>query len=106
MRRRSKYGNVKVEADGYTFDSKAEYRRYQELKLLDKAKDIFYLQVHPEWNIIINGEQVCRYKADFSYQDARRNQIVEDVKGVKTQVYQLKKKLMKVVLGIDIVEVK
>ena len=109
--RRSKYGNVKVKADGYTFDSKAEYRRYRELDLLEKAKKIFFLQVHPEWNININGEKICTYKADFSYTDIKSRGasdsllVVEDVKGVKTPVYRLKKRLMKAMFEIDIIEI-
>ena len=104
MIRRSKYGNVKVKADGYTFDSKAEYRRYQELKLLEKAKEIFYLEVHPKWKININGTKICEYEADFCYQDANDDPHVEDTKGVRTAVYRLKKKLMKACFGIDIIE--
>jgi hypothetical protein len=52
----------------------------------------------------VGGETICRYVADFVYvRDEKR--IVEDVKGLKTAVYKLKKRLMKAVHKIEIQEV-
>jgi hypothetical protein len=111
----SKYRNVRTEVDGIKFDSKKEAARYQELKLMERAGEIYDLVLQPAFAITVNGLKVCTYKADFRYNQVRRDQtgmrmesldhIVEDVKGVKTDVYKLKKKLVKACHGIDIREV-
>lgn len=101
---RNKYGAVKVELDGYKFDSKKEARRYQELKLLQKAGEIGRVEVHTPWPLEVNGQLICKYVGDFAYAKGKEL-IVEDTKGIRTPVYRLKKKLMKAVYGIDIVEI-
>jgi hypothetical protein len=100
-----KYHNKKTEIDGYVFDSQAEARRYQELALLKKAGEIHHLQIHPKYKLVVNDKLICTYSADFRYCDSLGYWIVEDVKGVKTAVYQLKKKLMFALHHIVIVEV-
>ena len=45
----SKYNAKRVKRDGYTFDSKAEAKRYWELKQLEKAQEIAFLEVHPKF---------------------------------------------------------
>jgi hypothetical protein len=97
-----KYKNTKVKDDGYTFDSKAEHKRYGELKLMRSQGLICNLIVHKRYPILVNGEKVCTYIGDFEYQDQQLRMHVEDVKGVETDVFKLKAKLMKVVNGIDI----
>jgi hypothetical protein len=86
----------KVEEDGYVFDSKAEYRRYRELKLLEKAGEIFDLKVHVEHRLELNGKPLlirsdgypngrrCKYTSDFEYIDRNANKVIEDVKGYAT----------------------
>ena len=91
--RRTKYNNKRVKEDGYTFDSKAEHRRYLQLKICVKAGVITKLKVHPRF-VLTAG---IVYVADFEYMqdggDGRPRKVVEDVKGVKTGVYLNKKKL-------------
>jgi hypothetical protein len=99
----NKYGAVKTELDGYIFDSKAEAARYRALILLEKAGQIECLIVHPVFPFIHDGKTICKYEADFSYYEDERR-IIEDVKGVKTAVYKLKKKMMKIFYNIDILE--
>ena len=54
---------------------------------------------------MIKGVKVGFYKADFRYmQDGEL--IVEDVKGMKTPIYNLKKKMIKAIYGIEILETK
>jgi hypothetical protein len=50
-------------------------------------------------------EQSCVYYADFVYKDSNGNTVVEDAKGMKTEAYKIKKKLMLYRHGIRIVEV-
>ena len=114
---RSKYKAVKTTIDGITFDSKREAKRYTELKVLEKSGHITHLELQPEYQITINGAKICKYKADFRYFTVRQEnnalsynskgewqtptmtgdkegQIVEDVKGFKTPIYRLKKRLV------------
>lgn len=103
--KKPKYGNVKTEVDGIQFDSKREAARYGELKLRLRAGEIDLLQTQPKFVLSVNGEKICTYIADFQYDDLRTDKtVVEDVKGVKTAVYRMKKKLMRAVWGIDVIE--
>lgn len=95
---RSKYGNVKT----HGFDSKAEYARWLELKILERAGKITNLKRQTEFPIVVNGVKVCAYRADFTYDDGSERGVTEDVKGIVTQVFSLKRKLMKAVYGIDV----
>ena len=96
-----KYRNRPVEADGFRFDSLAEHRRYQTLKLLERATTISALIVHPRFELLVNGMKVCTYVGDFQYQ-FNGDRVVEDVKGVETAVFRLKKKLMQACHGISV----
>ena len=96
----TKYHNIKKTVDGIKFDSKAEAERYVELKLMQRAGHISGLQLQPEFELIPrykkNGKTVRKtvYIADFMYTDNYTDEtVIEDVKGVKTAVYKLKKKL-------------
>lgn len=109
----SKYRNIKAEVDGIRFDSLKEARRYQELKLMERAGEIKDLQLQVKYVLVptqkIEGKVVERelsYRADFVYfNNEIRQTVVEDVKGVKTKEYRIKKKLMLYLLGIQISEV-
>jgi len=80
----NKFSAQKIEIDGITFDSRAEGRRYSQLKLLERAKEIKALAVHPTFPLKINGVTIGTYKPDFVFFEGGR-QIVEDVKGVVTK---------------------
>lgn len=103
-RKLRKYRNVPTVVDGIRFDSKREAARWSELKLLEKAGKIEDLQRQARYELRVNGALICHYNADFIYIE-NGQRIVEDAKGVRTREYKLKKKLMKAVHGIDIVEV-
>ncbi|MFM7010858.1 MAG: DUF1064 domain-containing protein [Betaproteobacteria bacterium] len=104
--KRAKYRNVKVVIDGRRFDSKAEGARYVELKKHFEAGIVTSLQCQVRYSIDVSGVHICDYVADFVYVDVDGNQVVEDVKGVRTRDYALKAKLMKAVHGIAVREVK
>ena len=112
--KRSKYGNKKITFNGMTFDSQKEFNRYGELMLLQRAGRIKDLQRQVPYVIIPpqkdgRGRVIFRetkYIADFVYFDRDRNRwVVEDVKGVKTEVYRIKKKLMYLQHGLLVEEV-
>lgn len=108
---RTKYINRKATVDGIVFDSIKEARRYNELKLLQKAGQIEELELQQEFELIpsqrVGGrvvERAVKYRADFTYkQDGKL--VVEDTKGVKTKDYIIKRKLMLFVHGIQIKEI-
>lgn len=98
-KRKSKYRAEKMELDGILFDSKKEAERYSELKMLERAKLITNLELQPKFllqeKFEYNGKVIRKieYIADFKYIDEKGNTVVEDVKGLKTDVYNIKKKL-------------
>ena len=100
----SKYKNVRCTFDGKKFDSKAERDRYVELTILIRVQEIRDLRTQVKFPIEIAGKKICNYIADFTYYDKDGNYIVEDKKGVRTGIYNIKKKLLKAVHGIDIKE--
>jgi len=105
QKKKPKYHNQKTVVDGIEFDSKKEAAKYKKLKLMVKAREIRELQLQPEFPIRVEGVIVCTYRGDFSYIDNKENRLIlEDVKGIKTQVYRLKKKLLKAIYNIDILE--
>lgn len=91
----SKYGNKRVRVDGYDFDSKAEAKRYAELRLLQRAGNIKTLSVHPRFPLEVNGVVVTVYEGDFQYWLDGTHSVVEDVKGSPTRLFKLKEKMMK-----------
>lgn len=105
--RRNKYNAQKTVVDGITFDSKKEAKRYGELKMLEKAGKIHHLELQPKFKLAINGVPVVikskgypngrqvTYRADFAYFDYEaERRIVEDVKGMRTDVFKLKKAIV------------
>jgi len=107
--RRSKYRAVPTVVDGIRFHSKREAERYGFLKTLQQQGIIQDLELQPKYKLTVNGVLICTYFADFAYETWDDNAYpmtrVEDVKGVKTPAYRIKKKLMKAVYGIEIQEV-
>ena len=101
---RPKYRNKKERVGDKVFDSKLEARRYVALKTLEEAGAISALKCQVPFAIEINGVLVCKYIADFCYTDGTGRHVVEDVKGMPTREYKLKKKLMHAVLGIEVAE--
>lgn len=98
-----KYRAIQTYVDGIKFPSKKQARRYGELKLLEKAKEIEGLQLEVPYDIRVRDQKVCTYRADFVYTE-KGKVIVEDTKGYLTPVYRLKKKLIKACFGIEIRE--
>ena len=100
---RSKFNNKKVSVDGHVFDSIAEAKHYKHtLKPRLDAGEITNLEIHPRIRCAIGGRKICDYIADFRYTDLQAKgpdgqvgcRIIEDVKGYKTDIYRLKKKLV------------
>ncbi|MCA9366914.1 DUF1064 domain-containing protein [Candidatus Kaiserbacteria bacterium] len=99
-KRSHKYNAQPTEIDGIRFDSKREAQRYRELQLLAADGEIHALQLQPRFELQPSfkrdGKTVraIHYVADFQYtEDATERVIVEDVKGMETDVFKLKRKL-------------
>jgi hypothetical protein len=92
----SKYNAKRTTEGGLPFDSLAEAERYRELKLLADAGDITDLVVHPRYELVARSQhgRALFYIADFAYTEGTQR-IVEDVKGVQTQVFRLKARLFR-----------
>jgi hypothetical protein len=108
-----KYRNEPIAIGGEKYRSKREMRRHQALLLLERAGQIAELRREVPYvlaeKVKIQGEDrarpAIRYVADFTYVDRRTGlQVVEDAKGVQTDVYRLKKHLMATVHGIHVQE--
>lgn len=103
---RSKYRNQRIETPDGKFDSKGEYARFCELRLLERAGHIKDLRRQVRYELIpsFNGERAVYYVADFVYQRDGKD-VVEDHKGYnKNRLYMLKKKILAWRHGIEVIE--
>jgi hypothetical protein len=101
----NKYKNKPCIVNGIKFISKKEGARYSDLLILQKYGHISNLKTQVVYPICANGKIICKYIADFTYTTKAGKHIVEDAKGVRTQVYKLKKKMFLILEGIEITEV-
>ena len=124
----NKYNNRKAVVDGITFDSLKEARRWEELKLAERAGAIADLERQVRFELIpaqrepdTRGprggvkqgkllERQVIYVADFVYMDMQTGEkVVEDVKGMKQgtayEIFKIKRKLMLERYGIRVKEI-
>lgn len=107
-----KYRNVPTMRGDRRFPSKAEANRYDQLKLLEKNGEVRNLKLQVSYPLKVNGKLVCRYRADFVYEERIHKgdgsviwrEVVEDKKGFMTPAYRIKKNLMQACHGIDVRE--
>jgi hypothetical protein len=101
----SKYRNKPVTVDGIRFASKREAKRWGELRLFERNRDLMDLQRQVRFRLVVNGIHIADYVADFTYRlGLGKDPCVEDCKGFRTREYKIKKRLMKACYGIDILE--
>lgn len=116
----SKYGARRTTVDGITFHSAGEARRYQELRLLEKAGEIECLELQPVFELhapsctgtfagalkAMAGEKLVigKYIADFKYFDLKGDKgwIVEDFKGMDLPLGKWKRKHAEKQYGIKV----
>ena len=102
---RSKYHNKKTVIDGITFASTKEAQYYCELKLKIRAGMVVRFDRQVKYPVIANGARICAYFADFVvYYPDGKTEII-DVKGMRTDVYKLKKRLVEAIYCVKIKEV-
>lgn len=104
--RGGKFANIKkIEVEGIIFHSPVEARRYVDLRQRERFGEISELERQVPYKFEENGRHCFTYLADFVYRIAATGeQIVEDVKGMPTDIYRLKKKLIEARFGIEITE--
>lgn len=107
----SKYHAKKTVVDGITFDSKREADRYIFLKGMEEDGTIGDLRRQVRYELVpafdVDGRHYrpVFYVADFVYVDKETGKtVVEDVKGMRTDVYRLKSKLFARRYGMSIKE--
>ena len=93
------------------FASQAEGTRFTQLLALEAAGLITRLRLQRTFDLSHNGVHICKYRADFDYQvvcperGAIQYSVVEDVKGMWLDTYDMKKKLVRALHGIEIFEI-
>jgi len=96
---RNKYNAKKVVVDNRLFDSQAEGIRYTQLKQLLIVGEIwgletqYKIELQPSFKYGNETIRAITYYADFKY-DTWDCTVIEDVKGYRTEVYKLKKRLL------------
>lgn len=101
----SKYNNKKTVINGIKFASKKEAEYYLKLKLMESSNLISNLSLQYTFKFEYMGKTLFRYIADFVYDDILGKQHIIDVKGFRTPIYRLKKKLVEAFKNIKIEEV-
>lgn len=108
--RQGKYNAKGEHVDGRFFASAAEAERYRQLKALLEEGRIENLECQPVFQCSVNNVHICTYRADFRYValDERGSLVgvvIEDVKGMVTDVYAIKKKLVEACFRVKITEI-
>ena len=103
----SKMGNKFMIVDGIQFHSRKEGRHYLYLLGLQNMGEISDLKLQVPFNYMSEDgkKKLFAYKADFTYLDELGHLHIIDVKGFKTAMYNLKKKLIEDRFKIKIEEV-
>ena len=110
---RNKYHNRKTKG----FDSTKEWRRNQELEIMQRAGEISELNrqvpftLMPSYTIAdettrqgLRTVREIRYVADFTYRLKNGKRIIEDVKGMQTDVFKIKRKLLERKIALGVIE--
>ncbi|MEI3498921.1 MAG: DUF1064 domain-containing protein [Bacilli bacterium] len=100
LQKQNKYKNKHVEYHGIKFDSKKEGTYYLKLKAMEELGIIKDLKLQVKFELQpsfkFNGKTIraINYIAGFTYYDENNKYHIVDTKGVKTEIYKIKKKMM------------
>lgn len=113
-RRPNKYHARRVSVDGEKFDSQAEYERWRELRLLERAGEISNLERQVKIPLEIGGRPIkvrskgypngrpVKYWADFVYFE-NGQRVYEDKKGFDTPISRLKRAVVEAMYpGVEV----
>jgi hypothetical protein len=109
-KRRGKYNAKGEYVNGQWCASASEAVRYRQLLELEAKGVIVNLECQPRFDCLVNNQKVCAYVADFRYEviDDVGNVLrtpVEDVKGMITDIYKIKRKLVMACHQLEIIEI-
>ena len=108
--KRNKYNAKGRHIGALWFPSRAEADRYEQLLEMVAAGTIANLETQPEFRCDVNGKHVCTYRADFRYRikpgQLGSRLVVEDVKGMVTKEYAVKRALVHALHPVEIIELK
>lgn len=97
-----KYGNAITEVDGIRFDSRKEAKYYEDLLWQQRTGAVKSIELQPEF-VLQPGYEVAGkkirpiiYRADFKVTEANGHIYYVDTKGMRTQVYLIKKKMLRI----------
>ena len=118
MRPYLKFNNKPTYVDGLRFDSKKEAKRWGELLLLKRNREIFNLDRQVRIPLAVNNIRIGHYVADFVYSTVEGEKayvkntngeieffewtVVEDSKGMKTPLFKWKSKHFSAQYGFNI----
>lgn len=105
LKKVNKYNSKKILYENILFASKLESQRYFFLQLAKKQNAIKDFELQVPLQITINDKKICKYICDFVIITNSDKKLYEDVKGFKTPVYRLKKKLVEANFNIKIHEI-
>lgn len=109
--KQSKYKNKKAKYKNIEFDSMKEMSWYIKYELMEKSGSIKDLQRQVKFELQpsfkLNGKTIraINYYADITYIGKDNKLHVIDIKGMRTEVYKLKKKMMAYKYNIEIEEI-
>ena len=98
---RHKFNAKRCEYSGIKFASKKELKRYQELELLQKHGEVIFFLRQVPFHLSGGVKYVCDYLVFWASGDVT----IEDVKGMRTPMYKLKKKQVQALYPITITEI-
>lgn len=107
--KKSKYGNEKTIYKGEKYDSKREADYSKMLDTLkhskNRAERVLKVERQVRYPIFIGQKHICNYYSDFRVRYGNGREEVIDVKGYKTEVYKIKKKLVEAIYQFKIIEI-
>lgn len=103
--KRSKYRNTPTNFEGHRFDSAAECDYYKHLMKLERAGEVLMILRQVPFHLTANSENIAKYVCDFQVFYKDRVEFV-DVKGLETDMFKLKKKLVESQYPVEIKIVK
>jgi hypothetical protein len=108
--RKGKYNAQGEHINGHWFASGAEGKRYLQLIAMEEQGKIGRLELQPTYQIVVKGKHIANYRGDFRYAVLTDSGnidkiVVEDVKGMVTDVYTMKKKLVEALYELQINEI-
>jgi hypothetical protein len=98
--KKNKYNAKKTERDGFRFDSQKEARRYDKLMLLKESGEVLFFLRQCPFHLPGN----VTYRVDFIVFWVDGHVSIEDVKGMRTPQYVLKKKMVESLYPVTIEE--